>query len=460
MKIFLPFTINLDPYLKKLVKEEVQNLEAAAVNAKPTSAASSTLPERAAMQQKSQAYRSTADRYWPAPSADPAQPAEKSWPAQDPRQQWTHLTRHIPVAFVAGKLSDLSVGDVCALLAAVLPHHGPGNENGGGGAIQVVKANNISGRVLAACDLTELRAVLGLNFGDWNLFRLALLSMRELEVRGFAAADTLPAVAMLDVEAATVTPATEGDSETTRALAPPRTLRQDSVEKQVQLENEAVSGLLVRINETAREAAAATQQLEAAGKAAETKDDDGTAAAAIGGFGDDEKNLDHLFQFEADSSRVALGRTAEIGGGEPEVSQLVYSTRSLHNLEESDTTALDRPSVLQPEARRTPSRSGSVVFSDLDLDERGDVVAVGRYSSIRTSTVAAVEPLVVRGVNFAEIRGFSGRRESGPTMLMVRNERQVSAGAEEEGAGGPYAWLDNMVGLPPPHATSLASKKR
>ncbi len=28
MKIFLPFTINLDPYLMKLVKEEVQTLEA------------------------------------------------------------------------------------------------------------------------------------------------------------------------------------------------------------------------------------------------------------------------------------------------------------------------------------------------------------------------------------------------------------------------------------------------
>ena len=49
------------------------------------------------------------------------------------------------------------------------------------GYMKRVRENNISGLVLQNCDLDELRPVLQMRFGDWQLFRAAILSLREWE---------------------------------------------------------------------------------------------------------------------------------------------------------------------------------------------------------------------------------------------------------------------------------------
>lgn len=41
--------------------------------------------------------------------------------------------------------------------------------------------NNVSGRVLLNCNLDELKALSGMSFGDWELFRVAVLALRERE---------------------------------------------------------------------------------------------------------------------------------------------------------------------------------------------------------------------------------------------------------------------------------------
>lgn len=41
--------------------------------------------------------------------------------------------------------------------------------------------NNVSGRVLLSCNLDELKALSGMSFGDWELFRVAVLALRERE---------------------------------------------------------------------------------------------------------------------------------------------------------------------------------------------------------------------------------------------------------------------------------------
>lgn len=41
--------------------------------------------------------------------------------------------------------------------------------------------NNISGRVLLNCNLDELKSLSGMSFGDWELFRVAVLALRERE---------------------------------------------------------------------------------------------------------------------------------------------------------------------------------------------------------------------------------------------------------------------------------------
>jgi ankyrin repeat-rich membrane spanning protein len=207
MKIFLPFTINLDPYLKKLVKEEVQTIEAVSGNV------CTDLPQPPASQ-------------IPAPSSQLAE------------SELQQLMRHVPPAFARSKLSDLSVEDVCDLMIAAL-HNGkaPLSADSNLPAKVAVRNNNISGRVLSVCDMAELRGILGLNFGDWNLFRLALVSMRELEIKGLvecpAAAATAVTGTHSDCDNLTTTNVAVVNKELVSTGRPLR--RRDSVEKQAVL---------------------------------------------------------------------------------------------------------------------------------------------------------------------------------------------------------------------------------
>jgi len=42
-----------------------------------------------------------------------------------------------------------------------------------------IASQNISGAVLANCKIEELKSVLGMNFGDWELFQLVVLALRD-----------------------------------------------------------------------------------------------------------------------------------------------------------------------------------------------------------------------------------------------------------------------------------------
>lgn len=45
-----------------------------------------------------------------------------------------------------------------------------------------IKDNNINGRVLFHCDLEDLKKVLGMNFGDWELFKVLVIYLRDKEM--------------------------------------------------------------------------------------------------------------------------------------------------------------------------------------------------------------------------------------------------------------------------------------
>ena len=74
-------------------------------------------------------------------------------------------------------LSTLSVSEVCNLLGNIK----------GINPIQInayksrIVDNNIGGLVLSACDLEELREVLAMKFGDWQLFKSVLIGLRKRE---------------------------------------------------------------------------------------------------------------------------------------------------------------------------------------------------------------------------------------------------------------------------------------
>lgn len=76
------------------------------------------------------------------------------------------------------KLSTLNVDGVCKLFNKI--------EEINPDAIKqytdIIRENNINGRVLLHCDLDELKKLLKMSFGDWEMFKVVIVSMREHEV--------------------------------------------------------------------------------------------------------------------------------------------------------------------------------------------------------------------------------------------------------------------------------------
>ncbi|XP_064638035.1 kinase D-interacting substrate of 220 kDa B-like isoform X2 [Lineus longissimus] len=84
-----------------------------------------------------------------------------------------YLKGGVPKKFLSSMLLD----DVCQLLMKL--------EGLGTAAVQKYQeeifVNNINGFVLYNCDLDELKPVLGMNFGDWQLFKAMILALRSRE---------------------------------------------------------------------------------------------------------------------------------------------------------------------------------------------------------------------------------------------------------------------------------------
>lgn len=54
----------------------------------------------------------------------------------------------------------------------------------------ILRENAITGRVLLYCELNELKSVLQLNFGNWEIFKLLVQSLKDIEMT----AKTIPIV--------------------------------------------------------------------------------------------------------------------------------------------------------------------------------------------------------------------------------------------------------------------------
>ena len=86
-----------------------------------------------------------------------------------------------PLSFQGGlpseRLSRLSVDMVCNLmrrLDGINAQQLPSYQNR-------LQEHNISGMVLLTCDLSELKPVMQMSFGDWELFRTLVQMLREKE---------------------------------------------------------------------------------------------------------------------------------------------------------------------------------------------------------------------------------------------------------------------------------------
>ncbi|XP_023245841.1 kinase D-interacting substrate of 220 kDa [Copidosoma floridanum] len=201
MKIFLPFTINLDPYIKKKIKEEQQTMDeesnvykwnagggpvatadpswsVSRVNNKTPRVARPIVDSTPMLMPTTPQSRPPA--MWPRPGYEWQMPQQ--WPLPPPMEPLHHkplsAVSTFPPEILDIKLSSLSVDGLCELLDKIQDI----NQNQTSNYKAIIKENNISGRVLLHCDLQELKSVLKMSFGDWEMFRMVVVSLREQEL--------------------------------------------------------------------------------------------------------------------------------------------------------------------------------------------------------------------------------------------------------------------------------------
>ncbi|XP_043269211.1 kinase D-interacting substrate of 220 kDa B isoform X3 [Venturia canescens] len=292
MKIFLPFTINLDPYIKKKIKEEQQSMKEDYHFS--TYKSGPSWHHQQQQQQQQHHYPGAGDQMnyrhngkpklsrnpslqnqnsqvvtppgWPFQASYPWQPP--MWmPPPEPMPKPLSATTSIPMEILDTRLTNLSVNGVCELVEKIEDL----NPNKIEDYKSLIRENNINGRVLLHCTLQDLKEVLKMGFGDWELFRMVIVSLRELELSNFTMNDEGSRSVRFSVghdqiarkehttqgNVSRVPSHVEKEKTTSRTDGPARRdqTKQSIMEKQFQvtLEEQMICGALQTLNEEACE---------------------------------------------------------------------------------------------------------------------------------------------------------------------------------------------------------------
>ncbi|CAL4240545.1 unnamed protein product, partial [Meganyctiphanes norvegica] len=200
LKVFLPFTINLDPFIRKVIKddqpewdENAPSFAASPVNYwnVPTSESneSNTYNRRFSDVKISKINRNNSltsfqpmkPQLWNYGHPPFSVQMNSGYPGGFDFQHVHHSPLNkITLPDEAGEkpLSSMGVEDVYLLLSkleglssASLPRYKE----------QIIQ-HNINGRVLTHCDMEDLKKVISMSFGDWELFTMLVEVLREQEV--------------------------------------------------------------------------------------------------------------------------------------------------------------------------------------------------------------------------------------------------------------------------------------
>ncbi|XP_046866201.1 kinase D-interacting substrate of 220 kDa isoform X7 [Drosophila willistoni] len=274
LRIFLPFTINLDPYLRKVLKEDQQTIE---------DEGSLVLQTRPSVSNSiNRHHPAPPTTYVPSPQAYPpyqmfhneymANELRSRLPSSSTEPPMTPLLANTPNDsfsddILQTKLTDLTVEGVISLLERIedlkpaLPKLSP-----------VLRENAINGRVLKHCELSDLKSVLGLSFGHWELFRLLVTTLRDCErlaprkVRPQASIIEPPPAAPIpmikDVTDALITPAPREPLSRKNSVShmEKQSKIHDYEYLQVTLEEQMICGALQTLNEEAFEDVASSER--------------------------------------------------------------------------------------------------------------------------------------------------------------------------------------------------------
>nr|XP_023022551.1 kinase D-interacting substrate of 220 kDa-like [Leptinotarsa decemlineata] len=270
LKIFLPFTINLDPYLKKIIKEETQGLEedegvmmgGPSRNSQAAGNSVTWNTPRPALMGRMRATPKSV------PVGQPQQavvyPQMSGMPGWQP---WTdQMSFQSPFALapvtvlepeiLETRLSTLNVDGVCKLLSNMEDL----NPQALAEYTKMIREQNINGRVLLHCDLEELKKLLKMSFGDWEMFKVLLITLREHEITSILQQDEVkPVRAAKQVEKRIPFPdsVSKGSGTIEKDMGKMQVdgvqRKHSNIEKQVTLEEQMICGALQTLNEEACE---------------------------------------------------------------------------------------------------------------------------------------------------------------------------------------------------------------
>ncbi|XP_059611614.1 kinase D-interacting substrate of 220 kDa isoform X2 [Phlebotomus argentipes] len=259
LRIFLPFTINLDPYLRKVLKEDQQAMEdeGIIIPIKPSAPLNprSSLPRFPQPYPPYQnifaatnpaipvlTYQSYQAKPPPVPTVEGVRKKIQSQSSETSQTALADILTNVPANLHQIRLSKLNVNGLSDLLQQI-DELRPALDN----LLPALKQHSISGRVLMHCDLQELKNLLNLSFGHWEIFRLLIITLRNLEKHPPTSAIRVQDDDKTDSQNNIQQPPTSSVSNYSRQKP------QSIMEKQVTLEEQMICGALQTLNEEAFE---------------------------------------------------------------------------------------------------------------------------------------------------------------------------------------------------------------
>ncbi|XP_077502439.1 ankyrin repeat-rich membrane spanning [Amblyomma americanum] len=285
LKIFVPFTINLDPYIRRVIQERYQSQSESEklvhkCGSGPFGPPAPPLGPVGMMGPAGAPWTPLkAELMYPQAPPTPVMPSEPY--QQQPYHLWWSVgspgaSSTMPVAPLVrvwnepftGRLSALTVEGVSNLLEGL-----EGIDKSRVPDYQgTLTRHNIHGQVLLTCNISELREVLAMTFGDWEIFKMAILSLREQEyqrAQPSAAPEDVPPVPFSRDRTHSVSATVPGDhtdskakdktndgSEKSDKSSHSQTTGRrpnSSLEKQVTMEESLIVGALETLSEEAME---------------------------------------------------------------------------------------------------------------------------------------------------------------------------------------------------------------
>ncbi|XP_028578326.1 kinase D-interacting substrate of 220 kDa isoform X6 [Podarcis muralis] len=180
VKTFLPCTVNLDPKLREIIADVRAARDQINIGAipYPTLPLQEAAPRASSVfSQPSSACSSTHSFNGPFNAGVVSPQPHSSYYSGMTGPQHPFYNRGTGSGAPQVPLSSMTVDAVCEKLKQIEGL----DQNMLAQYSATIKKANINGRVLAQCNIDELKREMNMNFGDWHLFRSAVLDLRNVE---------------------------------------------------------------------------------------------------------------------------------------------------------------------------------------------------------------------------------------------------------------------------------------